>query len=230
MIRAALGAEIEKEENNNPRARGQWRRFNNGSVEVEVGEFLYSLTRLLKPRYAVETGTYYGVSAAYIGLAMHANQMGGFITLETNPDLCEFAVGIIEQLGLIARVGVVNRNSMTFTTEREIDLLFLDSEPDLRFTEFDRFYSQVAPGGVILIHDLHWHLGLTWYKNPDNGMLHWPYGDFREHEIGRRILSHELQVFTPFTPRGLVMLQKAHPEFVHPAYLSGTLEEKEPWP
>ena len=40
--------------------------FNYGGVETEVGEFLYGLVRMLKPRNVFETGTHHGVSSSYI--------------------------------------------------------------------------------------------------------------------------------------------------------------------
>ncbi len=40
--------------------------FNDGSVEVEIGEFLHGMVRLLKPRYILESGTYFGISSSYL--------------------------------------------------------------------------------------------------------------------------------------------------------------------
>lgn len=48
--------------------------FNSGGTEVEVSEFLYSLVRMLKPNYVLETGTHLGVSACYIGQALEDNK------------------------------------------------------------------------------------------------------------------------------------------------------------
>ena len=57
-------------------------QFNSGSVEVEVAEFLYSFTRLIKPKLVVETGTHKGISALYIALALEKNNQGKIKTFE----------------------------------------------------------------------------------------------------------------------------------------------------
>ena len=51
----------------NPRSNN----YPSRGVEVEVGEFLYSLVRLWKPEFIVETGAGHGISAAYMGIALN---------------------------------------------------------------------------------------------------------------------------------------------------------------
>lgn len=41
-----------------------------GGVEIEVGEFLAALVRMVKPNYILETGTHYGLSSSFMGLAL----------------------------------------------------------------------------------------------------------------------------------------------------------------
>jgi predicted O-methyltransferase YrrM len=47
--------------------------FNDAGIEVETGEFLYAMTRLLKPDRVLETGTHWGIGAAYMGTALKDN-------------------------------------------------------------------------------------------------------------------------------------------------------------
>lgn len=37
-----------------------------GGVEIETGEFLWGLTRILKPKHVLTTGVYTGISDMYI--------------------------------------------------------------------------------------------------------------------------------------------------------------------
>ena len=62
---------------------GEWSKtvstysaFNSGGVENEVGEFLYSLIRMIKPDNVLETGTHLGVGASYMGFALKDNFKG----------------------------------------------------------------------------------------------------------------------------------------------------------
>lgn len=189
----------------------QYEMYNTGGVEVEVAEFLYSLVRLWKPRVIIETGTHKGISAGYMGLGCKANDFGVVASYEVIPSLAKGAAKLWKKLG-VADVVQCNLCSSLANpliglggVAEEIDLLFLDSEPQYRFDEFVRFWPKVVEGGLIAIHDLHHKLGrsnLT-YK----GMEHWPYGDW-EPKLGRYVRNFDVQMIHLPNPRGMVLMQK----------------------
>src|SRR3989344_486705 len=77
-----------------------FRMFDDGGVECEVGEFLYGLIRCLKPTSILETGTYTGVSAMYMGEAVKDNSFGKVITLEFEPTHKERAEKLWQEVGV----------------------------------------------------------------------------------------------------------------------------------
>lgn len=198
-----------------------FRMFNSGSTEVEVSEFLYSLVRLIKPKSILETGTHYGVSSAYMGQGLLDNGSPALLTtLEINPVFFTEAAKLHDELGLAHWVRCLLLSSDAHTPAEGIDLLFLDSEPHLRFNEFLRYWKYVQNGGFILVHDLHPHLGHT--GQIVNGMYDWPYGDFRE-TIGHYIRRHQVQTVSFRTPRGFTLFQKAADDFSATRLLTGDL-------
>ena len=192
--------------------------FNDGGVEVEVAEFLYSLVRMLKPEYVVETGTHLGISSSYIGQALIHNNKGSMITFEIIPELLANARALWNDLGVPQVIEARLQPSLGSNITRPIDLLFLDSEPQLRFDEFIKFWPQVKDGGFILIHDLHpsmGHHGQTYH-----GTYDWPYGDFRE-KLGSFLKERKVQTIHFPTPRGFTLFQKVDSAFEVDKYLRG---------
>ncbi len=192
--------------------------FNTGGVEVEVAEFLYSLVKMIKPDFIVETGTHLGVSSLYMGLGCAENQKGKIWTYEVIPELQLQAKALWNDLNIHQYINCLLQSSLeaTLPDNLGIDLLFLDSEPQFRFDEFLKFWDKVVPGGFILIHDLNASLGH--HGDTHHGVYDWPYGDFRE-KIGPFIKDHKVQTISFPTPRGFTLFQKEAPGFEAVFYL-----------
>jgi predicted O-methyltransferase YrrM len=195
--------------------------FNSGSTEVEVAEFLYSLVKLVKPERVLETGTHFGVSAAYMGQALKENNKGHMWTLEVMQEFVDASRQLWQDLDVHQWVECVRWPSLDYAPDpMGYELIFLDSEPHLRFDEFVRFWPSLKPGGFILIHDLHPHLGHT--NTVVNDMYDWPYGDFRA-KLGPYIKAHEVQTVNFRSPRGFTMFQRAADDFGAFQHLTGRI-------
>lgn len=197
--------------------------FNDAGTEVEVSEFLYSLTRILKPSLVVETGTHLGVSSSFIGLALEDNKRGKITTFEVIPQHFHNAQAMFQELGLSHRIDPRLLSALEADiTGAEIDFLFLDSEPHLRFDEFIKFWPAVKPGAFIAIHDLNGSLGH--HGQTYHNVYDWPYGDFRE-KLGPYLARGDVQLMHFPTPRGLTLFQKIDPAFESYIYTQGSRAE-----
>jgi len=200
--------------------------FNSGGVEVEVAEFLYSLVHLLKAKTILETGTHLGISSTYMAQALKELGRGTITTLEVIPELWEQAKQLWEKLQLTDFIDSHLKSSLEveLSLSTELDILFLDSEPQYRFDELLRFWHFVKPGGIIMIHDMDENIGFhnTWTKLESGEEIYsWPYGDFKE-KIGSLISQHEVQVISFGTPRGLTIFQKHSEKSVVKKFLQRT--------
>lgn len=178
--------------------------FNDAGVECEVGEFLYSITRLLKPANVLETGTHHGVGAMYIGHALKDNDKGVVDTHEFNPVNLDTARRHIQAQGLTESVKVLNTDVTKLVPNTTYQLIFLDTEPQLRFDELERFYYYLDEGGFIFIHDLHRHMHQL--PNTDHGFA-WPYGKIPK-AMNNLVRTGRLRPFHFATPRGLTGFYK----------------------
>ena len=177
--------------------RGQFKRFDDGSAEVEVLEFLYSLVRIVKPNNILETGTYWGFTAAYMALGLRDNGKGEIDTIEFAKENLDKAKTLWDKLSLNNFVIPHEIPSLDFVTDKKYELVLLDTEPMLRFQELEKFWDNIVPGGIIVIHDLSWDLG----SGAPQFWLH-------KEIIDQKIKDNELQVINFLTPRGITILQK----------------------
>lgn len=190
-----------------PKAPG-FHSFNDAGVESEVGEYFYSMVRLLQPDNVLETGTHWGVSASYIGLALKDNQKGHLDTFEFLSGNHIKASIRIQKLSLGQQVTTHFGDIANFTPEVTYKMVLLDTEPQTRFDELIQFYDVVEPGGFIFIHDLHRHMHQI--PNQDHGFA-WPFGELPEF-IKDKVKKDELRPFHFSTPRGLTGFYKVHPD------------------
>lgn len=185
--------------------------FDTGGVEVCVGEFLYGITKLLKPQRVLTTGIYTGISDMYIGQALKENEYGNSTALEIEPQHLARAVELWKKVGVFDQVTAQLTESLAFEPTGEYQLMFLDSEPHLRFHELVKFYPYLAKGGYVFIHDTPRNL-CQGNINPDHpNIASWPFGDlpvFLQNEVKKR----ELQVMHFPNPRGLIGFYRIHPD------------------
>jgi predicted O-methyltransferase YrrM len=150
--------------------------YSRGSVSADLGRFLYTLVRLLRPSVLVETGTFLGYSAICIGQALKDNAHGHLHTFDvfagehySNVFGGQLSGGEIEQkikshlhlAGLEKWVSLHAGDSPA-----EIEKLFseLTDRPDFAFIDGDHRISGcmadwaaieplLEPAGIVLLHD-----------------------------------------------------------------------------
>src|SRR5579875_2449111 len=143
----------------------QWSMFDSMSAELEVLELLATLVTTLKPKLVVETGSFLGVSTEWIARGLERNAQSGVgepgkvISCEYDPVVYARARERFGPENPLSRfVDLRNESSLEMPVEGTIDLLFSDSDPELREKEVRRFLPQMSPWGLIVIHDASSHL------------------------------------------------------------------------
>lgn len=182
--------------------------FNSGGIECETGEFIYSLIRLMKPDLILETGTHVGVGALYMALACQKNAKGKVVTIEFLPENFRAAAKRFQTTQLDNYIeNHLDDVKNFYNDEREFELMLLDTEPQTRFEELLAFYPKLKAGGIVLIHDLHRHMGQAGI-NPDHpNEPNWPWGTLPK-AINKLVKDGKLRPFHFSTPRGLTGFYK----------------------
>ncbi len=135
-----------------PRPR-LWSMLDGKTPEIEALEFLYALTRMIKPDYVVETSAWLGHSAAAIGRALAQNNNGRLVALEPDEECFEVAAGRIHDRSLDGFVEVVAEPGWKYAPGAGIDFLLLDSEYLFHVREFRHLCPRLKPGCIVAICD-----------------------------------------------------------------------------
>lgn len=185
--------------------------FNDAGVETETGEFLYAMTRILKPTHALETGTHWGIGTAYIASALKDNTKGLLDTIEFLPEIYREAADRVQKLELTSQVRMHLQDVKDFEPKAHgvnfYQLILLDTEPQTRFAELLKFFPYLDEGGFVFIHDLHRHMHQI--RNDEHGFA-WPYGPLPQ-EIKDLVTQGKLRPIHFPTPRGLTGFYKVAP-------------------
>ena len=136
----------------------RWSMIDSMTAEVEVLELLATLVTTLKPELVVETGSFLGVSTEWIARGLERNGRGKVISCEFDPVVYAKAKERLAGSPLLPWMDLRNESSLEMAVEGTIDLLFSDSDPELREAEVKRFLPQMNPHGLIVIHDASSHL------------------------------------------------------------------------
>lgn len=139
----------------------RWHMYDSMTAEVEVLEFLRALVRTVKPALIVETGTFLGVSTQWMAEALQANGTGRIISCEFDPVMHSKAKARVAAAGLEPWVELRNQSSLEMMVEGPIDLLYCDSDINIREAEVRRFLPQVRANGLVLLHDASSHMRIV---------------------------------------------------------------------
>jgi len=168
----------------------RWHMYDSMTAEAEVLEFLRTLVTTLKPNLIVETGSFLGVSTVWMAEGLRSNGFGRIVSVEFDPVVFAKAEENLVASGLAEWIDLRNGSSLELEISGTIDLLFSDSDLDIREQEVRRFLPQLSPTGLILMHDASSHPGTV-------------------RQAALRLESEGLisTVLLP-TPRGLAICQK----------------------
>lgn len=137
----------------------RWHMYDSMTAEAEVLEFLRSLVTTMKPYLIVETGSFLGVSTVWMAEGLRQNGFGRIVSCEFDPVVFAKAQEKIAASGLAEWIDLRNGSSLELELPGQIDLLFSDSDLDIREQEVRRFLPQISPNGLILMHDASSHPG-----------------------------------------------------------------------
>ena len=155
------------------------------SSETEVHNFLNAITRLVKPKYILETGTHKGSSTIAFVEGLRQNGFGSMTTLEIDEDLAKRAKMLLAEYP----IEVLNQSSLIFKPNEKIDILFLDSKRDIRRQEFLHYRPHLNNRALVIWHD-------SSYREQNHSVYDTVEELYKGGEIDRILFS---------TPRGLTL-------------------------
>lgn len=120
------------------------------------GRFLSLISKLVRPKYVLDIGTYTGYSA--ICLAEGLAENGKVITLDVNPELEDMVNHYIEEAGFKNKIQMIigDAYQLIRTMPQNFDLVFIDADKASYSKYFDLVIDKLNPGAVILADNVLW--------------------------------------------------------------------------
>ena len=139
--------------------------LNYAPVEMEVGQFYYSLVKILRPKLILETGTHFGYSSHCIADALKENDEDGILyTIDLTKEFHIFKgteheerIIFINDNSLEVDISIFSEKSRTLSPGGKpiFDMLILDADHKYGaiIGEIIRYSPHLRVGGVMLLHD-----------------------------------------------------------------------------
>jgi caffeoyl-CoA O-methyltransferase len=120
------------------------------------GKFLELISRMIRPEYILEIGTFTGYSA--ICLAKGLKPGGKLFTIEINDELAEFAHSYFVKAGAEESIVQLTGDALELIRglNQMFDLVFIDGDKREYIEYFTRIFEKVKPGGIIIADNTLW--------------------------------------------------------------------------
>ncbi|MBN3582640.1 O-methyltransferase [Algoriphagus aestuarii] len=120
------------------------------------GKMLEIFTKMIRPKIALEIGTYTGYSA--ICMARGLGENGKLITLDINDELETMVRGFFEESGLAEKIDYRLGNALDILPDLEgpFDLVFIDADKINNEKYFDLIIDKTSQGGIIMSDNVLW--------------------------------------------------------------------------
>lgn len=120
------------------------------------GSLLAILSKLIRPKFILEIGTYTGYSA--ICLAQGLQPDGLLITIDRNEELEDIANGFIEKAQLKSKVKMLIGNAKIIipSLDYDWDIVFIDADKEAYIDYYDLVFDKLNEGGVIIADNVLW--------------------------------------------------------------------------
>lgn len=125
------------------------------------GRFLSFISKLHKPSFVLEIGTYTGYSA--ICLAEGLTEQGKLISVDVNEETSAFAQAFISKTDYAAKIKLVVADAKNYITtiNEPIDLVFIDADKKNYLAYYHLVIDKLKPGGLIIADNVLWSGKIT---------------------------------------------------------------------
>lgn len=120
------------------------------------GRFLAMISKLCRPRYILEIGTYTGYSALCLAEGLQEN--GKLITIDVNPELEDTVMHFVQEAGMEKQIQMIIGDAYQIirTLPQQFDLIFIDADKPSYARYYDLVIDRLVPGGLILSDNVLW--------------------------------------------------------------------------
>lgn len=132
------------------------------------GKLLELISKMLRPKYILEIGTYTGYSA--LCLAKGLTNDGKLITIERNVELLDIPKKYFVKAEMQDKIEVIAGDALEIipTLDYTFNLVFLDADKKDYVELYHKVFNKVAKGGIIIADNVLWYGKVITKANPSD--------------------------------------------------------------
>ena len=129
-------------------------------ISINQCHFLYLVTKLFKSKKILEIGTFTGLSALTMSLALPA--YGELIALDKNKETSETAKNFFKKAGQDDKIKIIVSPAIDILEDfkkknQKFDLIFIDADKENYKKYYDQSLDLIDKNGLILVDNVLWH-------------------------------------------------------------------------
>ena len=122
--------------------------------------FLHLIIKLCKPNKILEIGTFTGLSALTMGLAM--NEDSNLTAIDKNKETSEIAKNFFNKANLESKINLLVKNASDgldelFKNKEIFDLVFIDADKENYIDYFEKSLRMLKKSGIIITDNVLWY-------------------------------------------------------------------------
>ena len=122
--------------------------------------FLHLIIKLYKPNKILEIGTFTGLSALTMGLAM--NEDSNLTAIDKNKETSEIAKNFFNKANLESKINLLVKNASDgldelFKNKEIFDLVFIDADKENYIDYFEKSLRMLKKSGIIITDNVLWY-------------------------------------------------------------------------
>ena len=127
------------------------------AISPEMGEFLFNLTLLKRPKAILELGSSRGVSTLYFAEALRVLGKGKVVATEIDESKCDTLWQNVQSMGLASYVDLFRGDvfSTVATMNESFDMVFIDIWASGYLDVFQKVEKLLKPGAIILADNMY---------------------------------------------------------------------------
>ena len=129
-------------------------------ISISQCHFLHLIVKIINPKNILEIGTFTGLSALTMGLAMADNSK--LTALDKNKETSDVAISFFKKAKIDNKISLLIDNAIVSLEElykhkKKFDLIFIDADKENYINYFDKALNILDKNGIMVVDNVLWY-------------------------------------------------------------------------
>ena len=129
-------------------------------ISISQCHFLHFIIKIIKPKNILEIGTFTGLSALTMGLAMDEN--GKLTALDKNKETSDVAMSFFKKAKIDNKINLLINNAIVslkdlYNQKKKFDFIFIDADKENYINYFNNALNILNNNGIIVVDNVLWY-------------------------------------------------------------------------